>query len=210
MPWDRMGAVTANTRAKADEIAAWSAKQGRPVRVAWGKVSNRNNGEHYSGRAVDFMTFADERLTRYDRAIGDGIVNYLLANRDRLGVYGIIWRQRLIGYSRGFEYGWQPMANRGNATANHMDHVHVWFSSADKAPGRKPATSKPKGQVWHVDPAKVSTFLWGLKGGTRKNIRARPRRNIRIARWTKRNGRTWGVTAKDNWFAKAYLKKGRA
>lgn len=209
MTWDRMGAVTDNTRAKAKQIVSWSAKQGRPVHVAWGKDSNRSNTEHYSGRAVDFMTFADAELSGYNRAIGDGIVNYLIKNRDRLGVYGIIWRQRLIGYSKGFGYGWQQMNDRGSATANHFDHVHVLFSSADK-PASKLLSIKPKGEVWHVDPDKVRSFLWGRKGGTRNNVRAKPNRNIRIIRWTKRSGRTWGVTAANNWFARSYLKKGRA
>lgn len=216
MTWDRMGQVTTNTRNKATQIVAWSAKQGRPLHVLWGKDSNPKNTEHYSGRAVDFMTFADPKLSRHDRAIGDGIVDYLLAHRDQFGVQGIIWRQRLIGYSDTKFARWRPMADRGTATANHMDHVHVLFSAADKAavppapaPAAAPAkTPAPKGTLYHVDPAKVKTFLWGLKGGTKQNIKAKPRRPIRIVRWANKRGRKWGVTAYDNWFAAEYLKKG--
>jgi hypothetical protein len=71
--------------------------------------------EHGSGKALDLMTFGD--VTK-----GNAIAGYLLANRKALGVQHVIWRQR-INYGS----GWKRMPDRGSATANHMDHVHVLF-----------------------------------------------------------------------------------
>ncbi len=71
--------------------------------------------EHGSGKALDLMTFGDV-------AKGNAIAEYLLANRKALRIQHVIWRQR-INYGS----GWKRMPNRGSATANHMDHVHVLF-----------------------------------------------------------------------------------
>lgn len=71
--------------------------------------------EHGSGKALDLMTFGD--ITK-----GNAIAEYLLANKKALGVQHVIWRQR-INYGS----GWKGMPDRGSATANHMDHVHVLF-----------------------------------------------------------------------------------
>lgn len=71
--------------------------------------------EHGSGKALDLMTFGDV-------AKGNAIAEYLLANREALGVRHVIWRQRINDGS-----GWKRMPNRGSATSNHMDHVHVLF-----------------------------------------------------------------------------------
>ena len=57
-----------------------------------------------------------------DRATGDALAQYVLQNKGRLGVSYVIWRKR-INYGS----GWESMPNRGDATANHMDHVHVSF-----------------------------------------------------------------------------------
>jgi hypothetical protein len=68
--------------------------------------------DHPAGLALDFMV----------PAIGDRLADYVLAHRAELGVTYVIWRQRINLGS-----GWQAMADRGSATANHMDHVHVSF-----------------------------------------------------------------------------------
>lgn len=207
MSWDKMGGVTTNTRSKATEIVNWSAKQGRPVYVLWGKDSNPANTEHYSGRGVDFMTFADASLSRHDRAIGDGISQYLLENRERLGVQGIIWRQRLIGYSdRGFK-SWRPMAGRGNPTANHMDHVHVLFTPADKAAG-KPADQPRTGR--HVVTARTGLILRTAPNGpTAKRggkVLSHPKgAKITITAVTQAGGRWWSRGKGGRWMASEFL-----
>lgn len=72
---------------------------------------------HPAGRALDFMV-SDSR--------GTALAAYCLANRGRLGVTYVIWRQRINDGT-----GWRDMADRGSATQNHMDHVHVSFTATD-------------------------------------------------------------------------------
>ncbi|MET8778157.1 hypothetical protein ABZV58_24420 [Nocardia sp. NPDC004654] len=82
-----------------------------------GGAVGRWDGDHGAGLALDLMTS--------DFAHGDAIAEFVLANRQRLGVTYVIWRQR---YNDG--NGWSYMENRGSPTANHYDHVHVSFASA--------------------------------------------------------------------------------
>lgn len=78
-----------------------------------GKARRARASDHPKGLALDFMV---------DRATGDRIAKYLLANKGLFKVKYVIWRQR-INYGT----GWSGMEDRGGATANHFDHVHVSF-----------------------------------------------------------------------------------
>ncbi len=74
------------------------------------------HGEHASGRAIDIMTS--------DVTVGTAIAEFLRAHASELHLYDVIWRQHIWTPERGSE-GWRSMENRGSATANHYDHVHV-------------------------------------------------------------------------------------
>jgi hypothetical protein len=74
------------------------------------------HGEHASGRAIDIMTS--------DTALGDRIKSFLQANASALNLYDIIFQQHIWTPERAGE-GWRSMPDRGSATANHFDHVHV-------------------------------------------------------------------------------------
>ena len=78
---------------------------------------------HNTGMAVDFMVYSDS-------AKGDQLAEYLTKHMDELGIYYIIWKQRLYMSQQNI-YGpantWNIMPNRGGVTANHYDHVHVSF-----------------------------------------------------------------------------------
>jgi hypothetical protein len=74
------------------------------------------HGEHSSGRALDIMTS--------DVALGTAIAEFLQAHAAELHLYDILWRQRIWTPVRASE-GWRPLSDRGSATANHYDHVHV-------------------------------------------------------------------------------------
>jgi hypothetical protein len=81
-------------------------------------------GEHGKGRACDFMISGGGRVAAgADAARGDALADYLIKNGSRLGVMYIIWKQRYYDIRSGG--GWDPMSDRGGATANHYDHVHV-------------------------------------------------------------------------------------
>jgi hypothetical protein len=75
-----------------------------------------NHGEHRSGRALDIMTS--------DVQLGNAIAAYLQGHAAELNLFDVIWRQRIWTSQRAGD-GWRSMSNRGSATANHFDHVHV-------------------------------------------------------------------------------------
>ncbi len=144
----RLGSVTANTRRKAIETLTAAQSAGHDPVFMWGYDPNVFNPEHHSGRALDFMVGLST-LSDKSKAAGDFIAEHLWANRARYGVRHIIWRQRVR--STVIEPGvWRAMADRGNTTANHFDHVHVWFlddryAKADPTPKPKPKPApKPK------------------------------------------------------------------
>lgn len=83
-----------------------------PSITTYGGVAGR--GEHATGQALDIMVSSD---------VGTEIASYLMANRAELGIEYLIWRQRIWRPST--SSAWRGMSDRGGATANHMDHVHV-------------------------------------------------------------------------------------
>ncbi|MDD7964475.1 hypothetical protein [Actinomycetospora lemnae] len=76
-----------------------------------GVGSRGGQSDHPDGYALDFMTTS-----------GDAIADCIVENKDELGVSYVIWDQRINTGS-----GWEGMEDRGGATANHEDHVHISF-----------------------------------------------------------------------------------
>jgi hypothetical protein len=74
------------------------------------------HGEHSSGRAIDFMTS--------DSSLGQALADWARAHASELDLYDVIWAQHIWTPARGGE-GWRSMSERGSATANHYDHVHI-------------------------------------------------------------------------------------
>ena len=72
-------------------------------------------GNHSTGRALDIMISG---------STGWDIANWLRANAGQLGITEIIYSQKIWTTQRAGD-GWRGMSNRGSATANHYDHVHV-------------------------------------------------------------------------------------
>ncbi|HWD83650.1 MAG TPA: SH3 domain-containing protein [Kribbella sp.] len=72
--------------------------------------------EHATGHAIDIMINSSSE--------GQAIADWLKANYKKLGVSQLIWEQHIWTVQRSSE-GWRAMPDRGSATANHMDHVHV-------------------------------------------------------------------------------------
>lgn len=75
----------------------------------------RGDGEHAQGIAVDIMVSGDR---------GWQVANFVRENYQALGVSYVIYSQHIWSLERAGE-GWRPMSDRGSATANHYDHVHV-------------------------------------------------------------------------------------
>ncbi|MER7246408.1 SH3 domain-containing protein [Kribbella sp. NPDC000426] len=88
-----------------------------PDITSYGGLRSGDSGsEHSSGRAVDIMINSSSE--------GQEIADWLKANYKKLGVSQLIWEQHIWTVQRSSE-GWRAMEDRGSATANHMDHVHV-------------------------------------------------------------------------------------
>jgi hypothetical protein len=79
------------------------------------RPSAADPGGHPSGLAIDYMVLSDTGL-------GNAIVQYHIDHWAELGVEYIIYQQRILQSPGG---SWSYMEDRGSATANHMDHVHV-------------------------------------------------------------------------------------
>ena len=73
------------------------------------------HGEHVDGRAIDFMVSG---------SAGQAVADWVLANAGPLGIRDIIYAQRIWTPEQA-SAGWRYMSDRGSATANHYDHVHV-------------------------------------------------------------------------------------
>lgn len=78
-------------------------------------------GEHPLGRACDFMVHPGSTT---QVQLGYSVANWARDNAKRLGVYYIIYRQRIWNIQRADE-GWRAMEDRGSITQNHFDHVHI-------------------------------------------------------------------------------------
>ena len=74
------------------------------------------HGEHSSGKAIDFMVS--------DSGTGQAVADWARAHAAELDLYDIIWSQHIWTDVRSSE-GWRSMSDRGSATANHYDHVHI-------------------------------------------------------------------------------------
>ncbi|MFC6153673.1 hypothetical protein [Nocardioides yefusunii] len=89
------------------------------VCARWPQITDygttRTDGEHGQGRAVDVMVSGP---------VGWEIADHLRAHASELGIEYLIYEQKIWSVERGGE-GWRAMSDRGSATANHFDHVHV-------------------------------------------------------------------------------------
>lgn len=88
-----------------------------PRITTYGGVRADSLPYHPSGRALDIMTS--------DAAYGNQITAFLIAHASEFNIDHIIFRQRLWVPGQ----GWSMMSDRGGATANHYDHVHVAVKS---------------------------------------------------------------------------------
>ena len=75
----------------------------------------RGDGDHSRGIAVDIMVSGSR---------GWEVANFVREHYREFGVSYVIYSQRIWSVQRGGE-GWRGMSDRGSATANHYDHVHV-------------------------------------------------------------------------------------
>ncbi|MDO5735853.1 MAG: SH3 domain-containing protein [Propionibacteriaceae bacterium] len=83
--------------------------------TSYGGYRAGSSGYHGSGRAIDAMISGDA---------GWDVANWARANASSLGVVEVIYQQKIWTTQRSGD-GWRSMSDRGGATANHYDHVHI-------------------------------------------------------------------------------------
>ncbi|SEO48254.1 hypothetical protein [Trujillonella endophytica] len=108
------GPIASSVQAAANAVVSNVAGAGS-ITLGGTRPSAADPGGHPSGKALDYMVLSDQSL-------GNAIVQYHIAHWDELGVEYLIYRQRILQSPGG---SWSTMADRGSATANHFDHVHV-------------------------------------------------------------------------------------
>lgn len=107
-----------------DGLSANTTAVMKAVKAKWPSVTFSTDGDqdHATGHAVDIMI--PNPTTAAGKQTGDEIAAYLKANQSTFHIHYLIWQQRIWNIQRDSE-GWRAMADRGSATANHYDHVHV-------------------------------------------------------------------------------------
>lgn len=127
----RLGDVKPETRSIAEELYNAAKKAGHDIWFMWGMGTS---AEHRTGLALDLMV--------RNETAGDWVRNYLWNNRKRLRLRHVIWEQHIT--STVIQPGVRRrMADRGNATANHYDHVHTWHFAGKYQPPAIPVVNKP-------------------------------------------------------------------
>jgi hypothetical protein len=131
----KIGKVKPETKSIAKEIYEAAKKAGHDIWYIWGMGTST---EHKTGLALDLMV--------RNEAAGDWVRNYIWANRKRLRLRHVIWEQHITSTVT------QPgvrrkMEDRGDPTANHYDHNHVWFFSGKyQPPSSTPSTPSTPSQ----------------------------------------------------------------
>lgn len=78
--------------------------------------------DHPSGRALDLML--PNYTTGSGQALGRAVADWARKNQAALGIEYVIFNQRIWNVKRDKE-GWRYMADRGDDSANHKNHVHI-------------------------------------------------------------------------------------
>ncbi len=86
---------------------------------SFGGYRNQGGSLHSSGRAVDAMISGEA---------GWEVARWARAHARELGIVEILYSQKIWTAQRASE-GWRSFSDRGSATANHYDHVHVGVRS---------------------------------------------------------------------------------
>jgi hypothetical protein len=149
--------------------------------------------DHDTLRCADFMI---DHLPRNDETpAGNWIVDYLLRNRNRLGVYFLIWNRRVI---RSYDKPRIPAFTWATYTGSnpHTDHVHLQVVSGYKY--------RPPGELYTVRAV-------ALNARDKPNgniVTARPRGfTIRVVSKQRAAGRTWAEGSSGLWYAADYLQR---
>ena len=95
---------------------------GRTVRVL---ATVGGGGDHPLGKACDFSAntsgFVNANAGGADKAYGDNLAAWCVANAKNLGVKYVIWYRQIWQPSS----GWRSYSGSGGPAATHTNHVHL-------------------------------------------------------------------------------------
>ena len=110
-----------------------------------GGTGHMSNSKHYSGLALDVMTYDNKTLGwRIAKFFADP------TNAARFGVENVIFDRAITNAGRGWKWVPGSYGDRGNPTLNHEDHPHIDFH-ADAKVGRVGNVALPVADL--ADPA---------------------------------------------------------
>lgn len=81
-------------------------------------------GEHPKGRACDWMMTSGGVATGAQRARGDAMAAWAVANADRLGIMYVIWYRQVWSPAKGWHSYRNPFGGTG-PSGEHTNHVHI-------------------------------------------------------------------------------------
>lgn len=149
-----LGPVRAHVRKHAEEISAFS---GVTNVGGWRAVGSVPGSDHPKGLALDFMV--------ENKAKGDQIAAYAIANEDRLDITYIIWYERWRQNGKDWEPYTHPSGS--NDTLAHKDHVHLSFAATSSGIGGDPVLPGGIGDkitegVGKLTPERVQDLVGGV------------------------------------------------
>ena len=104
---------------KAKRVATKVRNEWRRIKTIGGwRGGSRYSGDHPAGRAIDVMI----PKWKKNKALGWSIARYFARNAKKYTIHYVIFRQKIWTVQNP---RWRAMPNRGGATANHFDHVHI-------------------------------------------------------------------------------------
>ena len=122
------GAIPASWKVTERRLTAKTIRVHRAVRKAFPQIKTiggwyqTNAGEHPVGRAIDIMI--PNYKSASGRELGYQIANWSRKNAKSLNILYVVWRQTIWNTQRDSE-GWRFMADRGDDSSNHLNHVHI-------------------------------------------------------------------------------------
>ncbi|MEU8244072.1 hypothetical protein AB0C07_37940 [Actinoplanes missouriensis] len=114
-PTTGKGCLTPRT----DNIVKQAAAYGKP-----GCYRPSNHGEHPKGRACDWMMTSGGEAHGAQKAKGDAMAAWAVANADNLGIMYVIWYRRIWTQNQGWHAYNNPWGGN-NPSGWHTNHVHI-------------------------------------------------------------------------------------
>lgn len=96
----------------------------------------------YPGHSPTLDRALDIFVPTTSRTVGDAICDFAQRHQKRYGVDYVIYRQRI--WNPDISSAWRAMADRGDLTQNHFDHVHISFEAEGADEPQPEPTPEPE------------------------------------------------------------------